>query len=73
MFFRMRVQIELKLFENGGPECSPLLVTPTMPAWRGVSTFISGCSVSQTALYSQGIRVVGGSGQPQGSAASAIV
>ena len=29
--------------------------------------------MSQTALYSQVVRLVGGSGQPQGSAASAIV
>ena len=42
----------MKLFEHWGPECSPLLVTPTMPALHDVSTFISGWLVSQMALYS---------------------
>ena len=45
-------------------------MTPTMPAWRGVSTFIS---VSQTALYSQVVCFVGGSGQPQGSASAIVI
>ena len=32
---------------------SPLLVTPTMSSWSGVSMFISGGQMSQTVLYSQ--------------------
>ena len=52
VFIHLRVQIELKLSEDWEPQCSPRLVTPTMLAWCDVSTFISGWSVSQTALYS---------------------
>ena len=62
----LRFQIELKLFGDWGPQCSPLLVTPTTPAWCGVSTCISGWSVSKTGLYSQVAGVVGGSDRATG-------
>ena len=46
---------------------SPLLVTPTMSSWSGVSTFISGGWMSQIVLYSQVVDFVGGAGPATGA------
>ena len=46
---------------------SLLLVTPTSPARSGVSTFISGGWMPQTALLSQVVGFVGGTGPATGA------